>query len=124
MRRILVVDDEEIIRDVLYRYLTDQHYTVTTAAGFYDAKACMQNQDFDLLIVDLRLPDGDGVDVIQSFQAQCPGKAILVMTGMLTPEDRLQQVSRWILRDCLHKPFQLSELQDAILRAFSPVHVP
>ena len=69
---ILVVDDDRRIRDLLSRYLAQQGYRVTTAASASEARAKLRGLDFDLLVLDVGLPDGSGLDLCKALRQHWP----------------------------------------------------
>lgn len=117
--RILLVDDESVIRELLGRVLGGLGCDLVPAAGLEEALARLDGTAFDLLITDLRLPDGNGADVIRHFKARWPAASVLVITGSLTPEERLAQIQDFPLTDCIHKPFEPPVLQQAVRRALA-----
>ncbi len=87
---------------------------MTLAGTVGEAEASLKRGAPDLLITDLRLPDGHGVDVIRSLRTLSQEARIIVITGSLTPEDRLYKESRLGIDECICKPFEIEELQAAI----------
>src|SRR5690349_18355127 len=79
--RILVVDDEAVIRLTLDQILRRVGYHVTTAATGEEAIATLTRSAFDLLLVDLKLPGMDGVAIARYVQQSHPSAAILFITG-------------------------------------------
>lgn len=79
--RVLVVDDEDAIRLTLDLLLRRRGYDVTTAANGEEALMWVMQHRFDLLIVDLKLPGIDGLEVARGVQAWQPSAKILFLTG-------------------------------------------
>jgi DNA-binding response OmpR family regulator len=80
--RILVVDDEAVIRHTLETMLRRQGYEVWTAADGAEAFAWLRKGAFDLLLIDLGLPGGvSGLDIAQGARAYQPDAAVLILTG-------------------------------------------
>jgi DNA-binding response OmpR family regulator len=79
--RILVVDDEEAIRLTLEILLRRRGYAVTTAANGVDALSLIEQQPFDLLLLDLMMPGISGLDVARYAREHLPTAAILILTG-------------------------------------------
>lgn len=88
--RILIVDDEEPIRKLLLAFLTRRGYTVEAAATLAEARAALAEKGFNLAIVDLLLPDGDGMDLVRYLHDTCHTPAI-VMTGIGYDEGLLRE---------------------------------
>ena len=90
-QHILVVDDEPPIRELLAAYFKKHGYDVTTAA---DAIATMRLADevpLHLVILDVLLPDSDGLEILQQLKASHPNLPIIIMTGIGFDEDLLQE---------------------------------
>jgi DNA-binding response OmpR family regulator len=85
--RILVVDDEDAIRLTLDTLLRRRGYAVTTAAGGAEALALIEQQPFDLLVLDLMMPGLSGLDVARHARQHLPTAAILILTGSSTIGD-------------------------------------
>ncbi len=116
-KRILIVDDEEVIRRLLGRLFSNAPYDLVMAGSVQEGLAKVAEQDFHLLITDLRLPDGDGVTVIRRFKEKFPSSKVIIMTGSLTPEDRLTEVNDVPITECLSKPFELDVLRRVVMKA-------
>ena len=105
---ILVVDDDSRIRDLLARYLQDNGFRVTTAIDAASARACMRSLAFDLLILDVMMPQESGIDFARSLrtESQVP---ILMLTARAEPEQRIDGLETGV-DDYLAKPFEPREL--------------
>lgn len=79
--RILVVDDEETIRFSLEVLLQRRGYAVTAAASGGQALACFAQHAFDAALLDLHLPDMNGLDLARAIARQYPSVAIIILTG-------------------------------------------
>lgn len=80
-RNILIVDDDEGAQFGLSRYLTKKGYMVESALSLSDAREILPSQRFDAVLLDLTLPDGNGIDWIEELRDSHPGIAIVVITG-------------------------------------------
>ncbi len=116
-RRILVVEDEPAIRQLVQRVLQKEGLAVKLGANPREGEDAIAGEEFALLLTDLRLPDGSGTETIRRFKTRFPQAPVLIMTGSLTPEERLAQVNDLGVLQCLHKPFELVSLQQAVARA-------
>ena len=86
-KRILVVDDESSLRTALFRALDRSGYQVVTAGSKTEAlNLSRTDKSFALVLVDLRLPDGDGLDVMGEIRATNPDTKFIVLTGFATIE--------------------------------------
>jgi two-component system phosphate regulon response regulator OmpR len=118
---ILVVDDDERLRALLQRYLSQNGFRVSAAAGAEDARALMKSMAFDLLIVDVMMPGESGLELTRRVRAasQIP---ILVLTARGEAEHRIEGLETGA-DDYLPKPFEPRELVlrcAALLRRAAP----
>ena len=87
--RILVVDDDAGMRRTILRVLSPAHQ-VEAVAGATEALACLERQDFDLALVDVRLKDGDGYSLCQTIRARRPETDVILITGSISePDEKL-----------------------------------
>ncbi len=105
---ILVVDDDARLRALLTRYLTDNGCVVTAAAGAAEARAHLAALTFDLLVVDVMMPEEDGLSLTRSLR-QSSDVPILMLTAMGDPEARIRGLEAGA-DDYLPKPFEPREL--------------
>src|SRR5262245_8720698 len=82
--RVLVVDDEEPVRDLIAKTLTMADYEVNTACDGQSAIDAIKGTDYDLLITDLRMPGMDGLTVIRQARRMSPSLPIVIITGYST----------------------------------------
>jgi CheY-like chemotaxis protein len=94
-KKILVIDDEVSIRDLLAQFLTSHGYLVTTAASAAEALVCAQREPPDLILSDLQLEDADGLEMIGQLKTLLPDTPVILLTGVLFDAD--------IVRDVLNK---------------------
>jgi len=73
---MLLVDDEEDLRMTLQETLEDANYHVTTAANAMRAREAMSQGKYDVAVLDIRLPDGSGIDLLKEFHAADPDMGI------------------------------------------------
>jgi two-component system phosphate regulon response regulator OmpR len=105
---ILVVDDDERLRHLLARYLSEHRYRVTAAADAADASAKLASIAFDLIVLDLMMPGESGLDLTQRLR-RVSSVPILILTAMGEPEDRIVGLERGA-DDYMVKPFEPREL--------------
>ncbi len=100
---ILVVDDEENLRRTLAMILQRQGYDVTTVASVADARDSLQASPFDLVFLDLKLPDGNGLSLLPELQQRYPATPVLILTAHDKLGVAIEAVTRGA-RDYLLKP--------------------
>jgi CheY-like chemotaxis protein len=111
--RILVIDDEDAVREVLTDILTEAGHTVRRAESGAQGLALCAGQRFDLVITDLSMPGMSGWEVAAALNAQHPGTAIGLVTGWGEQVDP-QQAARHHLKFVLAKPFLVSDVLGAV----------
>jgi two-component system, OmpR family, phosphate regulon response regulator OmpR len=119
---LLVVDDDERLRELLQRYLSGNNYRVSVAADAADARALMKSMAFDLLIVDVMMPGESGLDFTSSVRASSR-TPVLMLTARGDTEDRIAGLEHGA-DDYLAKPFEPRELLlrvAALLRRAAPL---
>ena len=114
---ILVVDDEEPIRNALKRYLTKQEFLVHTASSGEEALTQLQaHDDVALMLCDIRMAGMSGVDIVPQALELSPDLAILMLTAVNDATTAALCMQRGAL-DYLTKPVELLELGRTIQRA-------
>ena len=113
---ILVVDDEENIRHTLRGVLADEGYDVLEAADGRTALALLERTVPRLAIVDVWMPEVDGIELVERMRAQAPGIPVIVISGHGSIETAVR-VIRLGAFDFLEKPFQLDALLNVVGRA-------
>ncbi|MGB8932839.1 MAG: sigma-54 dependent transcriptional regulator [Anaeromyxobacteraceae bacterium] len=116
MARILVVDDERSMREFLEILLRKQGHQVITADGLPTALAAAGEGDLDLAITDLRLGDGDGLDLLRDIKARAPATEVVIITAYATAENAVQAMKLGAY-DYLLKPFKVDEIQLVVGKA-------
>ncbi len=117
--RILVVDDEEDICDLCVRTLQRYGYDVTATTRPLQSLELLRQQEFDLLLLDVRMPEISGLEVMRRVRQFAPDLAIVVMTGYASMEMAIEAV-RQGATDFLQKPFQnLDNLRLAVSEALA-----
>jgi len=116
--KILVVDDEESICELCVRTLRRYGYDATSTASSHQALEMLRQQGFDLLLLDVRMPEMDGLEVMRQVREFTPDMAIVVMTGYASVEAAIEAVKQGAA-DFLPKPFQLDNLRLAVSGALA-----
>jgi CheY-like chemotaxis protein len=121
--RILLVEDHEPTRIALTQLLTRRHCEVKTAASLLEARALSQEQSFQLLISDIGLPDGSGLELIKELRARHEGLRGIALTGYGMEQDiaRSQEAGFTVH---LTKPVRVQSLENALARAIEAASLP
>jgi len=118
--RLLVVDDEEDIRELLDTYLTGYGFEVRTVASGAQMRAALQEAPCDLVLLDLGLPGEDGLTLARELRAD-PGIGIIIVTGRGQPVDRIIGLEVGA-DDYVAKPFELRELVARVRSVLRRMH--
>jgi two-component system phosphate regulon response regulator OmpR len=108
-RKLLVVDDDKRLRDLLQRYLSEQGFTVKAAENAEAMDKAMSRDSFDLIVLDLMLPGEDGLSICRRLRAAEPQQAIIMLTAKGDEIDRIVGLEMGA-DDYLPKPFNPREL--------------
>ena len=115
--RILIVDDETSLRTALFRTLNQKGYQVITASSCSEAESFSQSgASIDLALIDLRLPDGDGMDLMTRLQAVHPSLKVIILTGFGRLELAVEATKKGAYQ-FISKPFNLDEVSSLIAKA-------
>jgi len=123
--RILVVEDDALLTDGLIRVLTRAGHAVEHAATGKGADQLLTVKSFDLLVLDIGLPDIDGFEVLRRLRARDVPTSVLVLTARDAVEDRVRGLDLGA-EDYLTKPFSVTEFEArvrALLRRMVPPEV-
>lgn len=116
MEKILVVDDEQSLREVLSIMLKRAGYAVTSATDGEEAVELLQKEIFDLVITDLRMPNVDGLEVLKAVKSTSPETVVLIITAFASADSAVEAMKQGAY-DYLTKPFQVDEVQLIIRNA-------
>ncbi len=117
---ILIVDDEKIVHQTLEPYLKDSGHQVESAYNGNSALEMIENQDYDLVLVDVKMPDMDGLEVLARTSEIKPDLPVVLITGHGNMEMAIQSL-RLGAADFLSKPVKLLEL-DAVLEKTARIY--
>lgn len=124
--RLLIVDDDQRLRELLKRYLTESGYAVHAVAGGKEMDRLRQREHFDLIVLDLMMPEEDGLAICRRLRAQADGVPIIILTARGDEVDRIVGLEMGA-DDYLAKPFNPRELLariQAVLRRQGPRPLP
>jgi signal transduction histidine kinase len=102
--RLLVIDDEQGIRDGCRRVLEPEGYRVETAGTIAAGRAAIESGDFDLVLLDVMMPDGKGIDLLETIRQRDPETVTAIITGYATVELAVEALKEGAY-DFISKPF-------------------
>jgi two-component system NtrC family response regulator len=117
---ILVVDDEVSIRRLAEKELSSERRLITTAGSALKALKAFKRQTFDVVLLDMRLPDGDGLDLLTRFQELTPEIQVVIITAFVDVDNAVQAMKLGAY-DYITKPFDLDRLEMIIEKAYQRV---
>ena len=113
--KILVVDDENTIRELLYRLLTSKGFLVTTACDGFEALKILKSEQIDLVLSDIKMPGITGIDLLVQGMSIAPHIIVIMMTGFGTIELAVEAMKKGAY-DFVTKPFMIDEITMVIER--------
>jgi len=115
--RILIAEDDAIVRDVMYKFLTDEGYQVITAGDGITALKLLRLEDVKLVLTDLRMPGADGMEVLRSAVQMNPRIAVVLLTAYGTLDTALEAMKEGAY-DYIVKPFVMQQLLLVVRNAY------
>ncbi len=117
---ILVVDDEEPIRDLLSEFFSKKGYLVITVGTVDEALRKTNEETLHLVILDVLLPDGDGMEALSAIKAAHPHLPVMIMTGIGFDEELLQEAKDRGASGYVSKTLPLNQLLMEVHRILRP----
>jgi DNA-binding response OmpR family regulator len=113
---ILAIDDEAPILDLLLQYLTAQGYRVSTATNAVAARQVVDSDPPQLIVSDLQLEEGDGLQLVEQLRAQLPNVPVILLTGVLFDNQVVEENLKWKISAYVSKTAPLQTLVAEIKR--------
>jgi DNA-binding NtrC family response regulator len=108
--RILIIDDEKLIRESLTHLLSGAGYRVEVAGRVADARELVAREIYDLILIDLRLPDGSGIDLLRYIHEQADYAPLCIMMTAYGSVDTAVEAMKYGAYDYINKPFKSHEI--------------
>jgi two-component system response regulator AtoC len=118
IKKLLVVDDEEVIRDLLRETFLRKGYTVTTASHGKEALTKLNKEDFNLVVTDIRLPDISGMKILSESKKKYPDMGVIMITAYGSIKNAVKAMKQGAF-DYITKPFNLEEMELVVDKFFS-----
>lgn len=113
--KILVVDDEEIVRESLVEWLKEDGYYAEAAADGFEALEKLKEKNWDIALVDLKMPKMDGIELLEKIKEQSPDTQVIIFTAYATVHTAVQAIKKGAY-DYLVKPLDPEEVSLLIER--------
>lgn len=111
--KILLVDDESIVRESLYQWLLMEGFHVVTAASGEDALQICKFERFAVGVFDIRMPGMDGITLLKNVRKHCPDMSVIMMTAYASIEDAIKCITEGAF-DYITKPFPPEKLTNLL----------
>lgn len=116
--KILVVDDEDIVRTSCSRTLSPEGYEIRLAKNGAEGLMMASEERFDLVLTDLKMPDMDGIEVLRIIKEKWPETAVIIVTGYQTVDTAVKAIKLGAY-DYIEKPFTPDALISAVAEALA-----
>ena len=115
--RILIIEDEKSLKEVLRILLEEEGYEITAASNGLEGMDYIQNDIFDLVVTDIKMPKADGFEVLKKVKEISPSTIVIMITAFGTTESTIEAMKLGAY-DYIHKPFKIDEIRHVIEKAF------
>jgi DNA-binding NtrC family response regulator len=115
--KILVAEDDSMVREVIVKFLTDEKYPVVVANDGLEAIKLLRLDDIKLVLTDLRMPGADGMEVLRNAVSNDPNIAVVLLTAYGTLDTALEAMREGAY-DYIVKPFVMQQLLLVVRNAF------
>lgn len=116
-KRILIIEDEAAVANYVGVYLNQEGFELEQARNITDGFARVQERNFDLIVLDLMLPDGTGDELLPKLRELAPHTPVLIMTGAPHDDERLLRCLKSGAVGYVPKSFRVDQLLSGIRRA-------
>jgi len=120
--RVLAVDDEEVVCESIRRVLTEEGYSVQTTTSPREGLELIRKDAFDLLLLDIKMPEVDGIEFLRATRSVSPETEVIIITGYATIETAVEAIKLGAF-DYLEKPVSPPQLVVATARALERKHL-
>ncbi len=114
MPKLLIVDDETDVREFAKRFFAKRDIDVSIAAGGKEALQIISRERPDLVLLDVRMEEINGVDVLKELRARKDDTKVIMVTGV-EDEEVVSEAKKWGVQNYIHKPLVLEELEKIVM---------
>ena len=108
-KKVLVVDDEAVVANSIRKILARKGFSIEEAFTCKDALSQVFSKDYDLVLLDMKMSDGNGMDVLQKIKAKKPNQRVVIVTGYASIDTAVEAIQKGA-SDYMPKPFTPDEL--------------
>ncbi|TAI47898.1 sigma-54-dependent transcriptional regulator [Flagellimonas allohymeniacidonis] len=116
MPKILIIEDDTAFCQMLSRFLTKNGFAITTSYNLHNASEKLKHTKFDVILSDVRLPEGDGLDLLLRIKSEFPETQVIMMTGYAEVKTAVNAMKKGAF-DYIAKPFTPEEILNIINKA-------
>jgi two-component system, NtrC family, response regulator PilR len=114
--RILIVEDEKSMREILKMLLEEENYEIVTASNGIEGISSIEKDIFDLVITDMKMPKADGFEVLKKIKEISPETIVIMITAFGTTETAIEAMKLGAY-DYIHKPFNIDQIRIVVRKA-------
>ncbi|MBI5100471.1 MAG: sigma-54-dependent Fis family transcriptional regulator [Nitrospirae bacterium] len=114
--KILVIDDEDIVRTSCSRTLSPEGYEVKLVKSGFDGFKLLEEEQFDIVLTDLKMPEIDGIEILRRIKEKWPEVEVIIITGYQTVDTAVKSIKLGAF-DYLEKPFTPDGLISSVTKA-------
>jgi DNA-binding response OmpR family regulator len=118
--RILAVDDEAMIRTVIQAILGRKQIEVVVAQNTTEASTLLQEQAFDVILLDVKLGSGSGLDLLKTLREEFKIVTPVLMMSGLADTERIKEASKYNIKGFIMKPFNAKSLEEKVCGCLPP----
>ena len=122
MGKILVIDDEKVLVDIISEILIEDGYTVKSTTDPVEAIKLINEDSFDLVITDLKMPNIDGLEITNAVKNKSKGTEVIVITGYGSLESAVEALKKNVY-DYILKPFNVIDISRTVKRVFEKLEL-
>lgn len=111
--KILIVEDEKDLRETIVASLTKEHFVIETASDFHSASEKIELYNYDCILLDIMLPNGNGIQLLKQLKKQAKSGNVIIISARDSLDDKLNGLELGA-DDYLTKPFHIAELNARI----------
>ncbi|HRF89727.1 MAG: response regulator [Desulfobacter postgatei] len=114
--KVLIIDDEQEFTEALAERMTNRGMTVSTSSSAIEGLQSVEEQSFDVVVLDLQMPEMDGIETLKILKKKRPELQVILLTGHATVEKGIEAMKLGAM-DLLEKPADMTTLTEKIKKA-------